>query len=139
MSNFTLEWRGAETRKLVVAAVLDGLAEFGLRHETASKGELAPGRGVVTGTLRRSIHSSPPSYDFNSDHTKPSGGSPERGGSSPSLSEQGGRVMVVVGSGMQYARLIEDRYSYVRKGHERVIGDLLNVLEKHARAQGLTR
>lgn len=135
---YRLDWRGAQVRAQVVAAVTDGLAEFGLRHETEAKRELTPGRGVLTGTLRRSIHSAGVSYNFAGDDVTPTPGSPERGGQMAAIAESGGKVAVVTGSGMRYARTIEERYAYLKNSYTRVLPQLPAVLEKHGRLKGLT-
>lgn len=133
-----LKWNGAETREQVVAAVVDGLQEFGLKHETAAKAQLEPGHGVLSGTLRRSIHSAGPEYDFAGDDTTPAADTPERGGQAADLHEEGGKVTVVVGSGMVYALKIEELYGYLQTGHDQVLPQLIPTIEKHAAARGLT-
>lgn len=136
-SNYKLNWQGATTREQVVAAVIGGLTEFGLTHEREAKSELIKGRGVVTGTLRRSIHSAPPEYDYTGDNVPPSPNAPERGGGAGELRENAGKVTVIVGSGMNYAETIEKLYGYMRASHDRIIGGLPAILEKHAERNGL--
>lgn len=135
---FQLDWKGAEVRSEVVAAIGSGLQEFGLRHETEAKRELYPDHGVVTGTLRRSIHSAGPFYDFSGDDVASAPSSPERGGQGAELEEADGRIAVVVGSGMRYALRIQHLYGYITKSHERVFPDLPEILNKHAGQRGLT-
>lgn len=137
MPKYTLNWKGDACREQVVAAIVSGLNEFGLRHETASKGQLSPGHGVLTGTLRRSIHAAAPGYAWAGDDVNPSSSSPERGGQA-GATEEAGRVVVAVGSGMSYARIIEERYGYVEQGHNAVKGQLLGIIAAHAAAMGLT-
>lgn len=133
----TLQWTGDEVMADAIAGITAGLTEFGLRHETASKGLLAPGRGVITGTLRRSIHSAAPSYDFGSDDVKPSTSSPDRGGSGGPATRTGDKVRIVVGSGMRYAARVEQRHGYIKSGHDRVKGSLDAIIRKHTAARGL--
>ena len=132
-----LNWKGAETRAKVVAAIVSGLGEFGLKHETAAKGQLQPGHGVLTGTLRRSIHSAATQYDFAGDDLPPTTTSPDRGGQEVVLQEEGGRVTVVVGSGMIYARKMEELYGYMQNSHNQILPQLIPTIEKHAAAKGL--
>lgn len=132
-----MDWQGAACREQVAGAVQAGLTEFGLRHEGEAKSELKKGRGVVTGTLRRSVHSAEPTYNFAADDVQPNPGSPERGGSGGQAAIEGDVVSILVGSGLVYARVIEDRYAYMSQSHARVLPDLVGILEKHAAARGL--
>jgi hypothetical protein len=137
MPNYRLEWKGAQTRAQVVEAIKSGLGEFGLKHETEAKRELQPGHGVLTGTLRRSIHSAADSYDFAGDDVPPTTSSPDRGGNEVIPQESGGRVVVVVGSGMIYARKMEELYAYMQNSHNRVLPELIPTIQKHAAIKGL--
>lgn len=132
-----LDWRGAQTREQVIAAVIDGLTEFGLTHETAAKSKLQPGRGVVTSTLRRSIHAADPAYNFASDDVPATPGSPERSGSGGGAAHQGSTISIVVGSGMVYARAIEELYAYMMESFQEVAPRLADILGKHAGRRGL--
>lgn len=134
----TLKWLGDELTEDIEAALKDGLTEFGLTHETAAKGQLAPGHGVLTGTLRRSIHSAYPTYNYAADDVPPSNGSPERSGRGGGAGVFKTKASIVVGSGMRYARKIEDMYGYIQQGHDQVIGKLPDILNKHAAKRGLT-
>lgn len=133
----TLKWMGNQVRSDVIAAIIDGVTEFGLTHETEAKRELTPGHGLLTGTLRRSIHAAGPDYPFAGDDVKPKQGSPDRSGQGMDIKEKNGRVAVTVGSGMIYARKIEELYGYISGSHRRVIGRLEGIIKKHARARGL--
>ena len=104
-----LEWKGAEFRGQVVDAIAAGLTEFGIRHESEAKRQLVPGQGVLTGTLRRSIHAAGPSYNFAADDLPPASGTPERAGTGGEAEEVGGSVVISVGSGMSYARAQDQR------------------------------
>lgn len=137
MPSYRLDWKGPQVRELVVAAVKDGLAEFGLRHETEAKRGLQPGRGVLTGTLRRSLHAAGTAYDFAGDDVKPSENTPERGGQTADLAEQDGKITVVVGSGMVYARRIEELYAYLQNSHNQVLPQLMPSIERAAAGRGL--
>lgn len=134
---YKLDWRGAQCKAQVTGAIRVGLSRFGLVHETEAKRELSPGRGVLTGTLRRSTHAAAPSYDFGSDDVTPSRDTPERGGNAVA-EVVGTSVIVVVGSGMRYAKRIEELYAYVQKGHERALPQLEGLLNAAAREAGLT-
>jgi len=132
-----LEWKGDEVYTAVESAAITGLTEFGARHETASKGRVSPGRGVVTGTYRRSIHYGKPSYNFGRDNVRPSGNSPDRSGKGGGATRKGDTVAIVVGSGMVYAKKLEDMYSPIQGGFDQVKGQLPDILRKHAIANGL--
>lgn len=132
-----LEWKGAQFRGQVVDAIAAGLTEFGIRHESEAKRQLVPGQGVLTGTLRRSIHAAGPSYNFAADDVAPAPGTPERAGTGGEAEEIGGSVVISVGSGMSYARKIEELYYYLTDSFWIVEPQLLPTLEKHARERGL--
>lgn len=133
-----LKWKGDEVQKQVIAAIVDGVTEFGLTHETEAKRELTPGHGVLSGTLRRSIHAASPDYNFGGDDLPPTPNSPERSGAGLDVQQRGIRVAVTVGSGMVYARYIENLYSYMVNSHQRIIGKLPEIIRKHAARNGLT-
>lgn len=132
-----LVWKGDDVQKQVVAAIIDGVTEFGLTHETEAKRELTPGHGVLTGTLRRSIHAANADYNYGSDDVAPTPSSPERSQQGLDVKAQGIRVAVTVGSGMRYARRIEEMYGYITGSHRRVIGKLPAIIKKHAGRRGL--
>ena len=60
--------------------VAKALGKFALRVEGYSKHELRRGHGVLTGTLRRSIHVAQPGYNWGADDLEPKAGTPELGG-----------------------------------------------------------
>ncbi|MBX3056927.1 MAG: hypothetical protein KF770_10685 [Anaerolineae bacterium] len=131
-----LKWMGEQVGQDLINAIAAGVVEFGLTHETEAKRELTPGRGVLTGTLRRSIHAANPSYNFASDDVPPSPGSPERGGRAPDISKRTVHIHIAVGSGMRYAMAIERLYGYITNSHSRVIGRLPDIIRKHTAARG---
>lgn len=133
----SLIWKGDTVKADAIAAITDGLTEFGLTHETASKGRLRPGRGVLTGTLRRSVHAAKPGYNFAGDDVPPTRGAPERSGQGGGAAVSGNLVSIVVGSGMRYAAKIEDMYAYIQQGHDQVKGSLTGIIQKHAAKRGL--
>lgn len=124
-----LDWRGAALRSQVVETVVAGVQEFGLTHERRAKGKLYKGHGVLTGTLRRSIHADEIGADF--------GGSDSEGGQLPNVSEKDGAVGVAVGSGLVYAGRIEELYGYMAESHVETLPELPGILEKHAAKRGL--
>lgn len=132
----TLNWRGAQIRAQIVEALTDGLTEVGLRVESAAKRRLSPGHGVLTGTLRRSIHAAGPDYNFAGDNVAPSAGSPERGGSGQA-EVTGNKVVVEVGTGMVYGGIIEGYYGYMQGGFDEVQPHIISILEDAGKAAGL--
>ena len=101
-----LTWRGPQVAAEVMRDVVGpAMAEIGLRVEGEAKHELRKGHGVLTGTLRRSIHAAGANYAYSGDNVEPGAGTPERGGSQPPAAET-----VTVGSGMRYAL-------WVHQGH----------------------
>lgn len=138
MSDVSVDWKGDDVAKTAALAVRDGLSEFAGRWETAAKGSVKPGRGVVTGTYRRSLHGAGPNYNFARDDVPPTPGTPERGGKATAR-RQGATISVVCGSGMRYARVLENRYNVVRGAHERVAPQLPAIIERHAVRLGLRK
>ena len=133
-----LVWKGNEVYEAATKAIVSGLTEFGIKHETASRSVVSPGRGVLTGTYRRSIHAANSSYNFGRDNVKPSHSSPDRSGKGGGANVKGSKVQIVVGSGMRYARRLEQLYEPIKKGHDRVKSQLPTILEKHAKENGFT-
>ena len=141
---YRLQWKGAQTKEQVVRAVVAGLNEFHLEVETEAKRILQPdGRGVITGTLRRSIHADAPTYTWGSDDVVPSPGTPERMGTGELPQKQSNTVVGTIGSGMSYAMAVHNGhgsfpgYQYIERGYEKIQHRLPSKLEKHARIQGL--
>lgn len=98
-----LRWNGDAVFKDVEAAASATLQRFGLRHEGEAKKELRKGHGVLTGTLRRSIHTETPSYVWISDNVPPSESSPDRGGDAPKPEKKRDVLWITTGSGLVYA------------------------------------
>lgn len=132
-----LDWYGDKISKAAVLIAVDALTEFGARVETSAKSQLKPGRGVVTGTYRRSIHYASPHYNFGGDDMKPSPSTPERSGTGGGAEQTSTNVVsITVGSGLKYARRVEQLYATIQKGQKRVEGQLPNILRKHAKKAG---
>ena len=135
---FRLTWKGTATKAQAVRAVVAGLNEFHIGAEAPIKAVLYfPGHGVLTGTLRRSIHAAAPSYNFGSDDVLPTSSSPERGGTGGGPEVQGDMVVGTIGSGLSYAAQIHDMFQYITRGYENHQHELLPAIEKHAERQGL--
>lgn len=132
-----LIWYGDKVFKIVETAVTTGLTEWAMTTEAHAKGSVYPGRGVVTGTYRRSIHTAAPTYNYGSDDVKPSAGSPERSGRGGSAARYGDKIGIVLGSGMKYASKLEDLYSVIGGAVNSKAGELPGVLRKHAIRNGL--
>ena len=135
MSDFTLNWKGDEVKRQALENAAAAMAEFGLTVEAESKKELRKGHGVLTGTLRRSIHTALPGYDWGGDDVEPSPGSPERGGelNAPDTDN----VTVQVGSGLVYAMAVHQGhhsfqgYHYLTNGLNKAKGKLQSILARH--------
>ena len=125
---------------LVDSAAVSALTEFGLRLEAAAKLELRPGRGVITGTLRRSIHMSGLDYQWEGDDTAPGSNTPERGGQSPDIQKRKGSLAMVFGSGLVYAMPVHQGhrsfpgYHFITDPYARLLPTFPDILEKHSKA-----
>ncbi len=134
---FDLKWNGDEVIKLSEEQLKAILGEFALTAEGESKKELKKGHGVVTGTLRRSIHTGPPEYNFAADNVEPSSGSPERGGKLVEAVKDANRFVVALGSGLQYAMKIHQGwgnfagYHYLNNGVDKTKAKLREIIGRH--------
>ncbi len=131
-------WRGDQVIEIYRVAARDALNELGGRWEASAKGSLRPGRGVVTGTYRRSLHYANPGYNFSGDDVRPAPGSPERSGAGGGAQRFGLTVRMTVGSGMRYARKLEQLYGVVTTAIDQVKGMLPEILTRKAREGGLS-
>ena len=140
---YRLQWKGVQAKQQVVKAIIAGVNEFHLEVEREAKAILQPGHGVITGTLRRSIHADSPTYTWGSDDVPATPGSPERQGTGEMPLEQGNTVVGTVGSGLVYAMPVHEGhgsfpgYQYIKRAHEKIGPKLPEKLEKHARIQGM--
>ena len=134
---YDLNWRGEEVVRLCEEKAVEIMAEFVLIAEGESKKTLAKGHGVITGTLRRSIHAEDADYNFGGDNVAPSGSSPERGGRGIVPKKDGHRVIAALGSGLVYAMRIHQGwgkfpgYHYLTNGVERAKGRLAAIITRH--------
>ncbi len=146
MGDYRLDWKGDDVKRQVLENAAAAMAEFGLTVEAESKKELRKGHGVLTGTLRRSIHTALPGYDWGGDDVEPKGktrdssgkfvaGSPERGGQL--VIPDTDNVTVQVGSGLQYAMPVHQGhhsfqgYHFITNGLNKAKGKLQSILARH--------
>lgn len=121
-AGWRINWKGAEVLKQCDANLGAVLVEIGLRVEAQAKRKLQKsmkvrgrwqaggGRGLRTGTLRRSIHSATPGYNWAGDNTAPSEATPELGGQAAAAAEKNGRLTLEVGSGLEYAMAVHQNH-----------------------------
>jgi hypothetical protein len=132
MASYFKKWRGKEVTDEVKRNVARALGEFGLRAEGHSKRELRKGHGVLTGTLRRSIHTAQPGYDWGGDS-----GSSEMGGKTVEGAVGGEKVTLELGSGLTYAMAVHqghhsfEGYHYLTNGLAQAKPELAGVLRKY--------
>ena len=134
-----LDWRGDAVFATTAKAIQNGLNKFGLKVETNAKRQVSPGKGKVTGTYQRSIHSANRNYTYARDNVPPSGSTPERGGRSSGATLTGNTVSIVIGSGMIYAMWLEKLYSPIRNGYQQTLPELDSIMVGEARKAGLFR
>jgi hypothetical protein len=128
-------WNGVRLTQRALDIVAEAMEEVGLRCEGAAKKQLKKGRGVITGTLRRSIHTAIPDYNYFDDDVKPSSGSPERGGRGTQGRIVGKKVMIALGAGVKYAFFIEKRYGYIKEGVESQRKNAPAVIKRYLRTK----
>ena len=149
---FRLEWHGEGLKRIVEANAAQIIAEFGLTVEGEAKKELRKKHGVLTGTLRRSIHTALPGYNWDDDNVEPKkqrrkrnaekklevvSGTPERGGQLVIPATTGGQIKIEVGSGMSYAMAVHQGhqsfsgYHYLTNGLSRAKRKLNSIINRH--------
>ena len=132
-----INWKGPQVAEAVQKNVAAALGEFGLRVEGHAKRELQKGHGVLTGTLRRSIHTAEPDYNWAGDDVEPSAGAPERGGVLARAVRTAVGLVVQVGSGLRYALAVHQGhgsfkgYKYLRIGLNKAKKEMPEVLKRH--------
>lgn len=137
LGKYRLDWRGDSLLGVVRNNVKQAWGEVGLRVEGEAKKQLYKGHGVRTGTLRRSIHTAAPGYNWAADDVAAAAGTPERGGqlTLPTLEFDG--IVIQVGSGLVYALAIHqgfdsfDGYHYLRNGARIVTPQIPAILNKY--------
>lgn len=131
------KWNGSQVTLAVQGNMAKALGKFGLVAEGFSKKELRKGHGVLTGTLRRSIHTAQPGYDWAGDNQVPDASAPERGGSATDGLVEGNRVTLQLGSGLRYALPVHQGhhnfagYHYLTNGIEKAKALMPNILKAH--------
>jgi hypothetical protein len=126
-----LDWRGDEVRREVERRMAQAMGRFGLNAEGEAKRQLWKGHGVITGTLRRSIHTAQPGYNWGGDS-----GETEMGGKAVDAAVHGERIVVELGSGLRYALAVHQGhhgfsgYHYLVNGVERAKAQLAAILRE---------
>lgn len=134
---YRLDWKGDEVKLAMQENGGKIISEFALTVEGEAKKELQKGHGVLTGTLRRSIHTVLPGFDWGSDDVEPSGSSPERGGDKVEPEASGGKLTVQVGSGLKYALPVHqghhsfEGYHYLSHGLDMAKRELATIIRRH--------
>lgn len=116
---YRLNWKGSEVIAQTEEELCEILGDFGLAAEGESKKELHKGHGVITGTLRRSIHIAEPGYTFSSDDKGGEGEDrafPEMGGKRIKGKKIGSQFVVLLGSGLSYAMAIHQGWNWQKGG-----------------------
>ena len=131
MSKSYVNWKGGLAEGQIEQALSAALVEVAQRVEGEAKKQLYPGHGKVTGTLQRSLHAASADYNFRSDNVKPGPGAPERGGAVPVPRRSGNRLIVAVGTGMEYAMMVHLRYGYLRVAFNKVQPRVLEIVRQY--------
>ncbi len=138
---FRLRWSAEVAQAQAEAALVQAMMEIGLRIEGESKKELYKGHGVITGTLRRSIHTAMPGYTWRGDNVTPSASTPERGNKATPPVLERGRLVVQLGSGLEYAIWVHqghhsfEGYHFIENGVEKVRPLIPGIVRKHAKVK----
>lgn len=127
------DWRGERVSEEKLKKLAVAMGYVALRVERYAKAELYKGHGVITGTLRRSIHTATPGYAWGSDRA---GG--DLGGQHSDAKAVGTRLVVQAGSGLEYAKPVHDGhgrfggYHYMTHGVDKTRGDVPTILREYA-------
>lgn len=133
-----LNWKGDQVVELTKEQLEKVMVDIGLAAEGNAKRELRKGHGVLTGTLRRSIHAAEPGYQWSADT-----GASKMGGKTVTPEHRGGKLVVELGSGLQYAMAIHQGWSggrmrgsfpgyhYITNGVERTRSQVPMIVTKH--------
>ena len=138
------KWRSKEIVQKVSENVSKAMGEIALRAEGHSKRELRKGHGVVSGTLRRSIHTAQPGYDWSKDGAsvtikgkRAKGSSFTLGGKLIDALIESKKITIQLGSGLGYALPVHQGhhsfsgYHYLTNGVDKAKPELPAVLKKH--------
>lgn len=134
---FIRKWRGKEVTLAVQSNMSKALGKFGLVAEGYAKKELQKGHGVLTGTLRRSIHTAQPGYDWSGDNVAAESGAPERGGNLTEGVIEASRIALQLGSGLVYALAVHqghhsfEGYHYLVNGVDKARAEMPNILKEY--------
>lgn len=139
-------WRGDELRRETENNLAEAWGRVGLRGEKYAKQQLWKGHGVITGTLRRSIHTAGDGYNWAGDNVQPAPNAPERGGKNvrPTITARG-RIRLWLGSGMRYALPVEmgvgsfRGYRYLRIAIARLKTEIPGILTEFIRKRYRSR
>ena len=107
-----LNWKGKQVEAEIIARLKLALGDIGLDIEGEGKQQLYPGHGVITGTLRRSIHAASGDHVFAADAA-----GQELGGSAPQAVERSNRLLIAVGSGLNYAMTVHQGHGAFQGYH----------------------
>lgn len=133
MSKSRLIWKGEELLAEMTSRLSDAVVEIDLRIEEVAKQELYPGHGLVTGTLRRSIHAAEPGYNWGRDVR---GG--DMGGQPFEPEIRKFKITGVVGSGLVYAMPVHQGhhsfggYHFITNAYNKVNPQVPGIVKKHA-------
>lgn len=136
MDDFELNWKGDEVLRITKENGAKIISEFALTVEGEGKKELKKGHGVLTGTLRRSIHTALSGYDWGGDDVPPDAAAPERGGDAV-IPEAADQMTVEVGSGLVYAMSVHQGhhnfsgYHYLTNGLKKAQAKLDSIIARH--------
>jgi len=136
VTKYVHKWYGKKAASYAEEMLKLFLGQWGLHVEGKAKEQLYWGHGMVTGTLRRSIHSAEPGYNWPGDDVAPSAETPERGGEHVEPAREGKKLVIEVGSGMVYARKIEDLYHYMENAVKDSLNDAPRILKWAAKHVG---
>jgi hypothetical protein len=132
MAEVRLNWRGDEVSQRVKENVAKTIGQFGMVVETSAKASLSKGHGVITGTLRRSIHTAIPGYNWSADAE----GS-DQGGMAIDAAIEGSDIRIQVGSGLRYAMAVHQGhgsfsgYHYLTEALDKCKGQIPGILANY--------
>jgi hypothetical protein len=136
-ARWDFKWRDKEVIQLSQEQLSAIMSEFTLVAEGESKKELTKGHGVLTGTLRRSIHGASGKDDFAGENVEPSAASPERGNQKVTPVRDGNKLLTSLGSGLVYAMRMHQGwgtfagYHFITNGVDKAKGKMNEIIARH--------
>ena len=138
-SQVRVNWQGKKVLAKITPGLVNGLVEFSGAVEQASKRQLYPGHGFLTGSLQRSLHADNHDYQFRNDNMPATASTPERGRKTfiPKIVRD--IIRAAIGAGQRYALEVHQGagnfagYHYITNGLQNMIGEVPRIFKRNVK------